>query len=159
MNRKFDPDYDGELFSAYLDGAVSGEEKADVERMLSESVDARHYLDGLKRVQQSFRQWDPAQPDAFFLKRVEARIDEEYGDLKAQSLSLRIQKFAVAAMVLLTLSGMAFLTHLRQDPLQTDLESFLRGFLDQDVAEVAVMGDADLSQDLILDLVLTENIR
>lgn len=159
MNRKFDPDYDGELFSAYLDGAVSSEERTDVERMLAESVVARRYLDDLKRVQQSFQQWHTAKPDAFFLKRVEARIEAEHCRDLGQSVSLKLQKFAVAALVLLTLSGMAFLTHLRQDPQQTDLEAFLHGFLDQDVAQVAVLGDADLSEDLVLDLILTENVR
>ncbi|MFT5365130.1 MAG: anti-sigma factor RsiW [Candidatus Latescibacterota bacterium] len=153
-------DYDGELLSAYLDEALDLKRTAEVEALLAESAEARNHLQELVRLQQAFRQWEPVKPDVFFLRRVETLIagDTQTSHL-VQSWSGRISKFAVAAMILLTLGGMAFLTHLRQDPLHTDVEAFLHGFLDQDVAQVVALTESDVSNDAVLDLILTDNVR
>jgi anti-sigma factor RsiW len=153
-------DSDGELLSAYLDEALDLKQTAEVEALLAESAEARNHLQELARLQQAFRQWEPVKPDVFFLRRVETLIagDTQTSHL-AYSWSGRISKFAVAAMILLTLGGMAFLTHLRQDPLHNDAEAFLHGFLDQDVAQVVALTESDVSNDAVLDLILTDNVR
>lgn len=159
MYLHFDPNLHGELLSAYLDDALEPQQKVHAEDLLANSEAARRYLDELVAVKNLFQQWEPASPDAFFMRRVEARISaEEKASERVYSLGLRLHKFAVAAMLLLTLGGMAFLTHLRQAP-DADFDAFLHGFLDQDVEQVAALGDADVSKDLVLNLILTENVR
>ena len=161
MGRKFNADLDGELLSAYLDNALSSKQKSEIDILLAESQEARVYLQGLARVQKAFQNWEPAMPDAFFLRRVEARIaaDCPVHDFKA-SWSMKMQKMAVAALILLTLSGMAWVSHLRQHAnSQTDLETYLSGSLDQDVERVVAVNESDFSKEMIWDLILAENVR
>ena len=161
MSRKFNADLDGELLSAYLDHVLSPKQKSEIELLLAESAEARTYLQGLERVQKAFQNWEPTKPDAFFLRRVEARIAAECTayDFK-ESWSMKVQKIAVAALILLTLSGMAWVSHLRQYPNhQADLETFLSGSLDQDVELVVAVKESDVSKEMIWDLILAENVR
>jgi len=161
MSRIFDADLDGELLSAYLDDALSPKQKNEMDRLLAESVEARIYLQGLMRVQKAFQRWEPAKPDAFFLRRVEARIATEAPvyDIK-ESWSMKLQKMAVAALILLSLSGMALVAHLRQHPtVHVDLETFLSGSLDQGVEQVVAVKESDVSNEMIWDLILAENVR
>lgn len=161
MGRKFNADLDGELLSAYLDNALSSKQKSEIDILLAESQEARMYLQGLARVQKAFQNWEPTKPDAFFLRRVEARIaaDCPVYDFKA-SWSMKVQKIAVAALILLTLSGMAWVSHLRQNPSgYADLETYLSGSLDQDVEQMVAVKESDVSKEMILDLILAGNVR
>ncbi|MBT3606045.1 MAG: hypothetical protein HN521_23500 [Candidatus Latescibacteria bacterium] len=160
MNINYDPDIHGELLSAYLDDALDPAQKTEAENLLANSEEARRHLDALVALQNVFQQWEPAKPDAFFLRRVEAQISEsKMPQHRTRSWGMRFHKYAVAAMVLLTLGGMAFLTHLKQNSDHIDVEAFLHGFLDQDVEQVVVLSDADVSNEMVLNLILTENVR
>ncbi len=161
MGRKFNADLDGELLSAYLDNALSPKQKKEMDMLLAESAEARTYLQGLKCVQKAFQNWSPAEPDAFFLRRIEARIaaDGLTHDIK-ESWSMRLQKCAVAALILLSVGGMFWVSHLRQNhTVQADLETFLSGSLDQDVKQVVAVKESDVSKEMIWDLILTDNVR
>lgn len=158
---KFDPIHDGELLSAYLDNALNLEQKEEAERLLEHSAEARAFYESLSETQALFGDWEPALPDAFFMRRVEARIATQNA---IPNLATRrggaLHKFAVAALFLLTVGGMVFVSHLRQ-PAQgyTDIESFLRDGLDQDMEQIVASTDAEVSRDMVLDLVLTDNVR
>ncbi|MDV6032042.1 MAG: hypothetical protein F9B45_18510 [Phycisphaera sp. RhM] len=67
-----------ELLSAHLDGALSGDERARVEQMLSDDPAISQRLEGLKRQRDAFRQAllaTPKLPDGFADQVVQAAID------------------------------------------------------------------------------------
>lgn len=152
-------DINRELLSAYLDDALTEADRARVDRLLLISESARRELNELMRVRELFAAWSPPSPDPFFVRRVNRRIVEEVarGNNRWHS---RLQKFATAAMVLISIGSVAFLTQrLNRDVEPVTLDSFLQGSLDHEVREVASLTEDDFSKDRVLDLVVSSTAR
>ena len=152
-------DINRELLSAYLDDALTEADRARVDRLLLISESARRELNELMRVRELFAAWSPPSPDPFFVRRVNRRIAEEVarGNNRWHS---RLQKFATAAMVLISIGSVAFLTQrLNRDVEPVTLDSFLQGSLDHEVREVASLTEDDFSKDRVLDLVVSSTAR
>lgn len=152
-------DINRELLSAYLDDALTEADRARVDRLLLISESARRELSELMRVRELFAAWSPPSPDPFFVRRVNRRIAEEVarGNNRWHS---RLQKFATAAMVLISIGSVAFLTQrLNRDVEPVTLDSFLQGSLDHEVREVASLTEDDFSKDRVLDLVVSSTAR
>jgi len=157
---KFDPIRDGELLSAYLDDALTVEQKEEAEMLLKKSAEAQAFYQDLCETQALFDGWEPAQPDAFFMRRVEARIATQNVIANVPTpRSIFLHRIAVAALMVLTVGGMLFVSHLRQPTGYTDIESFLREGLDQDVEQIVATTESEVSKDMVLNLVLTDNVR
>lgn len=160
MKHIYDPDRDGERLSAYLDDALSDDERADVETLLSISDVARRDLQALKDTQNLFQNWDPVRPDPFFLRRVEARLDAENGVPIASRWALFYPKIAMAVLFLMTFGGLAWLSQIKDaDEPVFHVEAFDNGVKETDVERVAYMAEVDVSRDVVLDIVLSENVR
>ena len=70
------------------------------------------------------------------------------------------QKFATAAMLLISIGSLAFLTQrLDRNVEPVTLDAFLQGSLDREVREVVSLTEDDFSKDRVLDLVLSDNTR
>ena len=152
-------DINRELLSAYLDDALTEADRARVDRLLLISESARRELSELMRVRELFAAWSPPSPDPFFVRRVNRRIAEEVarGNNRWHS---RLQKFATAAMALISIGSVAFLTQrLNRDVEPVTLDSFLQGSLDHEVREVASLTEDDFSKDRVLDLVVSSTAR
>lgn len=152
-------DINRELLSAYLDDALTEADRARVDRLLLISESARRELNELMRVRELFAAWSPPSPDPFFVRRVNRRIAEEVarGNNRWHS---RLQKFATAAMVLISIGSVAFLTQrLNREVEPVTLDSFLQGSLDHEVREVASLTEDDFSKDRVLDLVVSSTAR
>lgn len=152
-------DINRELLSAYLDDALTEADRARVDRLLLISESARRELSELMRVRELFAAWSPPSPDPFFVRRVNRRIAEEVarGNNRWHS---RLQKFATAAMVLISIGSVAFLTQrLNREVEPVTLDSFLQGSLDHEVREVASLTEDDFSKDRVLDLVVSSTAR
>ena len=152
-------DIDPELLSAYLDDALTEADRARVDRLLLTSESARRELSEMVRVRELFAAWSPPSPDPFFVRRVNRRIVEEVarGNNRWHS---RVQKFATAAMVLISIGSLAFLTQrLNREVEPVTLDSFLQGSLDREVREVASLTEDDFSKDRVLDLVVSSAAR
>jgi anti-sigma factor RsiW len=149
-----------ELLSDYIDGVLSPSKKAQADALLARSKRARNHLRDLLDLQQVFRKWKPVVPDAFFLSRLQTRLAQDHHPGRV-GLPWRVllSRYAVAAMGLLTLGGVAFLKHDRQIQSHSDVETFLSGFLDHDIAQVVAMTESDVSKDAVLNLILTERVR
>lgn len=152
-------DINRELLSAYLDDALTDADRARVDQLLLVSERARRELNELVRVRELFAAWSPPSPDPFFVRRVNRRIAEEVarGNNRWHS---RLQKFATAAMVLISIGSLAFLTQrLNREVEPVTLDSFLQGSLDHEVREVASLTEDDFSKDRVLDLVVSSTAR
>ncbi len=148
-------DIDRELLSAYLDDALTEADRARVDRLLLRSESARRELGEMVRVRELFAAWSPPSPDPFFARRVDRRIAEEVARGKNRWHG-GLQKFATAAMVLISIGSLAFLTQrLDRDVEPLTLDSFLQGSLDREVREVASLTEDDFSKDRVLDLVVS----
>ena len=71
-----------------------------------------------------------------------------------------LQKFATAAILLISIGSLAFLSHrLDRNVEPVTLDAFLQSSLDREVREVASLTEDDFSKDRVLDLVLSDNTR
>ena len=150
---------DRELLSAYLDDALTEAERARVETLLSVSDRARRELDEMARVRQVFAAWSPPAPNPFFVRRVEEQVHEEAARQKTRRY-WGLQKFATAAILLISIGSLAFLTQRLNRDVELEpvtLDSFLQGSLDRDVREVASLTEDDFSKDRVFDLIFSEN--
>jgi anti-sigma factor RsiW len=162
MDAERSADINRELLSAYLDDALTEAECAKVEILLRVSEGARQELAEMARVSQMFAAWSPPGPDPLFVRRVDRRIEAEVAQLqKSDAQWWGLQKLATAAMLLICIGSLAFLTQrLNQNIVEpAALDTFLQGSLDSDVREVASLTEDDLSNDRVLDLVFTDNMR
>ena len=150
-------DIDRELLSAYLDDALTEADRAKVERLLRVSDSLRRELAEMVQMRQLFAAWSPPAPDRFFVRRVHRQVLEEVARMKNR---WRLQKFATAAILLISIGSLAFLTQrLNRDVEPVTLEAFLQGSLDREVREVASLTEDDFSKDRVLELVFSDNTR
>ncbi len=152
-------DINRELLSAYLDDALTEAARAQVEMLLRASESARHELAEMAQMRQLFAAWSPPSPDRFFVRRVDMQIEKEVARMK-NLWHRRFQKFATAAMLLIAIGSLAFLTQrLNRDVEPITLDSFLQGSLDREVREVVSLTEDDFSKDRVLDLVFFNTER
>ena len=150
-------DINRELLSAYLDDALTEEERDSVEMLLRVSDSLRRELAEMVRVRQLFAAWSPPAPDRFFVRRIDIKVQGEVARMKNR---WGFQKFATAAMVLISIGSLAFLTQrLDRNVEPVTLDAFLQGSLDREVREVVSLTEDDFSKDRVLDLVLSDNTR
>lgn len=150
-------DINRELLSAYLDDALSEADQARVEMLLRTSESLRRELVEMVRVRQLFAAWSPPAPDRFFVRRVDTKVKEEVAKIKHK---WGLQKFATAAILLISIGSLAFLTQrLDRNIEPVTLDAFLQGSLDQEVREVVSLTEGDFSKDRVLNLVLSDNTR
>lgn len=150
-------DINRELLSAYLDDALTEEERDSVEMLLRVSDSLRRELAEMVRVRQLFAAWSPPAPDRFFVRRIDIKVQGEVARMKNR---WGFQKFATAAMLLISIGSLAFLTQrLDRHVEPVTLDAFLQGSLDSEVREVASLTEDDFSKDRVLDLVLSDNTR
>lgn len=148
-------DINRELLSAYLDDALTEAERTSVEKLLRVSDSLRRELTEMVRVRQLFAAWSPPAPDRFFVRRVDIKIQEDVARMKNR---WGFQKFATAAMLLISIGSLAFLTQrLDRNIEPVTLDAFLQGSLDREVREVASLTKDDFSKDRVLDLILSDN--
>ena len=161
MEIEFDPIRDGELISAHLDNELNASQTSYVESILAASVDARKCYDEMVQIRSAYHTWEPRVQGVYMAQRVQSAIHAgEKAHFYAQSRNFGMQRFAVAALLFLTLSGIAWVSHLRKEyPPIVGIEAFLTGFLDRDVEQVVALTDTEISRDTILDIVLTDNVR
>ncbi len=152
-------DINRELLSAYLDDALTEADRNKVEMLLHTSASARRELGEMVQVRQLFAAWSSPVPDRFFVRRVERRVAEEVAR-RTNRWHRGLQKFATAAMVLISIGSLAFLTQrLNRDVEPVTLDSFLQGSLDSEVREVASLTEDDFSKDRVFDLVVSSTAR
>ena len=157
MNADNTIDINSELLSAYLDDALTEEERARIEILLHRSDCLRRELAEMVRVRQLFATWSPPAPDRFFVRRVDIKVQEEMVRMKNR---WGFQKFATAAMLLISIGSLAFLTQRLDKNIEpVTLDAFLQGSLDREVREVASLTEDDFSKDRVLDLLLSNNTR
>ncbi|MDP6038362.1 MAG: zf-HC2 domain-containing protein, partial [Candidatus Latescibacteria bacterium] len=128
MDAEQSADINRELLSAYLDDALTEAERAKVEILLRISESARQELAEMARVSQMFAAWSPPGPDPFFVRRVDSQIEAEVAKLQQREARWwGIQKLATAAMLLISIGSLAFLTQrLDQDIVELGtLDTFL----------------------------------
>lgn len=148
-------DINRELLSAYLDDALTEAERTSVEKLLRVSDSLRRELAEMVRVRQLFAAWSPPAPDRFFVRRVDIKVQEEVARMKNR---WGFQKFATAAMLLISIGSLAFLTQrLDRNIEPVTLDAFLQGSLDREVREVASLTKDDFSKDRVLDLILSDS--
>ena len=150
-------DINRELLSAYIDDALTEKERDRVEMLLRVSDSLRRELAEMVRVRQLFAAWSPPAPDRFFVRRINIKVQGEVARMKNR---WGFQKFATAAMLLISIGSLAFLTQrLDRNVEPVTLDAFLQGSLDSEVREVASLTEDDFSKDRVLDLVLSDNAR
>lgn len=150
-------DINRELLSAYLDDALTKADRARIEMLLRVSDSLRSELAEMVRMRQLFAAWSPPAPDRFFVRRVEIKIQEEVARMKNR---WGLQKFATAAILLISIGSLAFLTQRLDKTVEpVTLDAFLQSSLDREVREVASLTEDDFSKDRVLDLVLSDNTR
>ena len=150
-------DINRELLSAYLDDALTKADRARIEMLLRVSDSLRSELAEMVRMRQLFAAWSPPAPDRFFVRRVDIKIQEEVARMKNR---WGLQKFATAAILLISIGSLAFLSHrLDRNVEPVTLDAFLQSSLDREVREVASLTEDDFSKDRVLDLVLSDNTR
>ena len=150
-------DINRELLSAYLDDALTEAERARVEMLLRVSDSLRCELAEMVRVRQLFVAWSPPAPDRFFVRRVDIKVQEKVAQIKNR---WGFQKFATAAMLLISIGSLAFLTQrLDRNVEPVTLDAFLQSSLDHEVREVVSLTENDFSKDRVLNLVLSDNTR
>lgn len=150
-------DINRELLSAYLDEALTEAERARVEMLLRVSDSLRCELAEMVRVRQLFVAWSPPAPDRFFVRRVDIKVQEKVAQIKNR---WGFQKFATAAMLLISIGSLAFLTQrLDRNVEPVTLDAFLQSSLDHEVREVVSLTEDDFSKDRVLNLVLSDNTR
>ena len=150
-------DINRELLSAYLDDALTKADRARIEMLLRVSDSLRSELAEMVRMRQLFATWSPPAPDRFFVRRVDIKIQEEVARMKNR---WGLQKFATAAILLISIGSLAFLTQRLDKTVEpVTLDAFLQSSLDREVREVASLTEDDFSKDRVLDLVLSDNTR
>ena len=150
-------DINRELLSAYLDDALTEADRTRVEMLLRTSDSLRRELAEMVRVRQLFAAWSPPAPDRFFVRRVDIKIQEEVAKIKPR---WGLQKFATAAILLISIGSLAFLTQrLDRNIEPVTLDAFLQSSLDREVREVVSLTEDDFSKDRVLNLVLSDNTR
>ena len=150
-------DINRELLSAYLDDALTKTDRARIEMLLRVSDSLRRELAEMVRVRQLFAAWSPPAPDRFFVRRVDIKIQEEVARMKNR---WGLQKFATAAILLISIGSLAFLTQRLDKTVEpVTLDAFLQSSLDREVREVVSLTEDDFSKDRVLDLVLSDNTR
>ncbi|MCE2434209.1 MAG: hypothetical protein J4F29_15015 [Candidatus Latescibacteria bacterium] len=150
-------DINRELLSAYLDDALTKADRARIEMLLRVSDSLRSELAEMVRMRQLFAAWSPPAPDRFFVRRVDIKIQEEVARMKNR---WGLQKFATAAILLISIGSLAFLTQRLDKTVEpVTLDAFLQSSLDREVREVASLTEDDFSKDRVLDLVLSDNTR
>ena len=150
-------DINRELLSAYLDDALTKADRARIEMLLRVSDSLRSELAEMVRMRQLFSAWSPPAPDRFFVRRVDIKIQEEVARMKNR---WGLQKFATAAILLISIGSLAFLTQRLDKTVEpVTLDAFLQSSLDREVREVASLTEDDFSKDRVLDLVLSDNTR
>ncbi len=150
-------DINRELLSDYLDDALTKADRARIEMLLRVSDSLRSELAEMVRMRQLFAAWSPPAPDRFFVRRVEIKIQEEVARMKNR---WGLQKFATAAILLISIGSLAFLTQRLDKTVEpVTLDAFLQSSLDREVREVVSLTEDDFSKDRVLDLVLSDNTR
>ncbi len=153
---------DHKMLSAYLDGELTEAEKKAVEEHLVLSAKARALLSDLEGIREAFAQWKPKGPNPFLADRISERIAEEaaLGNRMRSFARQFVQRFALVAMLLVVAGALIVLNHHLHNRVELiTLEAYLEGALDRDLREVSTVTEADLSKDLVLDLVLSGNVR
>ena len=162
MGNNHKPFIDSEMLSAYLDDALGTSERKAVEAHLAASGAARRELAELQRSRDVFDMWKAPDPDPFFVQRVAIRIAHEapHSAWRRPWYYKLGHRVATAAMVLFAVGALVFLNHYQQKNVEhVTLEVYLRGFLDRDVRAVTTLSGSELSKDVVLDMVLSGNVR
>lgn len=95
------------FLSAYLDDALSREERSQVERLLATSSEARTRLKELRAVQDALRAQPRLDPSPFFWSRLSHRIETDRSNLSTESLLPVARRYA-PAFILIALAAVAF---------------------------------------------------
>ena len=143
-----------EALSAYLDGALSSRRARSLEGHLRACDHCREELAALRRVGELFRAWEPEAPRAFFVERLNHRLD---GVAESRALlwsRWAVWRFAPAALAAASVGALVFLLHRELGPEPVTVDAYLNRSLDGEVLEVATASESDLSREWVLDLVL-----